>query len=233
MPAISKVFNDESLLDSLPSKEVAELSLGDGVGIVYDPVSGDNAQVVRGIVIGGVGSDLFVLEPRHEAPSTTWGRRAFRVGSGLDDVKRMTCYDFTRQDADFGHRPTQRESLDWPHDSSLGEVLKIVPMDVDVGREGGQGLAPFRLPMYLHATPSSAVSRAGWPYERRTSVCSALCHRLFEAEGGAECDYEFGIPTDRRDPRVRMTDGESWWNIQYALAWVLDDERFDPLEADL
>lgn len=184
MQEVIEQLGTEEIISQLPTADLKDSELGDGVWVVYDSKFSQNAQVVKGIVLGVYDNgDHYLLEPREDSDGV--GRRAFKVpAAGSGEVSRMSVYDYREIDNGYGHVPTLRDSTEVSPRQGLGDIISLLDIEVELEDDfvSEEIEREFRLHDTLFTPPEKTQS-------------AVLCDRLFDATGGAECDYEFGIPT--------------------------------------
>jgi hypothetical protein len=203
MTGLLDVFDTDELLNVLDTADRGALGLGDGVAVVYDSPHSDTPQVKTGKVIGADDTRLFLKQPKEEVngpyPRVLRLRRTgVHDDAQADELDHFPAPEYARLTDGAGYRPATDDG-DLPGRNLLGDVLKVVPKDdVAASWESPDPKSPFnitekdavgnirRLKYYVHGDG------------RETSITPrTLCTRLFEATGGAECDYTFGFPMDR------------------------------------
>jgi len=211
MSTLIEAFGDAStVLDRLPAADIDALGLGDGISVVYDPASGSNLQVVNALVVGRCGTEVYALEPWGEAPSSTWGRRAFVLHTDDDRIQRLGARNFYEPADGYGHVPYYGYNDEDPEDGDfrprrqgLGTVSKVVPNDdVDTGKRSVR-----------HGVPWSRIHHKG----------AAMCYRLFE--GG---DSEEWVPVF--DPWHQHGDYNRNRHLRFRLRWALDYHYDNPAQ---
>lgn len=220
---VQKLGGLESLIDQLPDADPDDVAPGDGLTIVYESVhsaSGDAKAVTAHIIGRDADGTLYGLEPVAESPDSSYPARGFVLAP--DEPLRRYTHAPGRRDrvayeraTDAGHRPVSATAV-----RTLGDVLKLSPNDMVeyVGRRRRPSRRGFRLPGF----------HPGIPARHRETKAMAMCYRLFEATGGADCDHEFTIPfgedgwSHAWDPDTG--DRRRYHRVEYRLAWLFEGE---------
>lgn len=210
----SQLGATDALLAQLDTVPLADLTPGDGITIVYQSIHAqdDSLQAVTARVIGRDGDTVYALEPISDYDGH--GMRGFELAPDAPLYRYTHSHKIDYERApDGGHKPTS------PHRSQLGPVETFIDAgDVTAINRRSIPWGPFRL-------PHGRVGRRG--SDTRTP---ALCHRLFDAEGSAPCDYDFAIPG--HDRRGIDADGDivNVHEFETRAAWLFDDAQ---IHADL